>query len=517
VADPLALLADRFDPPDLDVFGILGYEPTCLPRHEARKQGVDLPPCGQCPQELFHSATEFDVLYGGAAGGGKTKALVMDDLRDAVRHPGIRIGAFRRTYDELAESLLWELALVDYARDLGARWNGTMRELKFANGSVIRYRYLESVKHATRRQGGGYQKVTFDERTLIPPAAANILIDERIRSGDASIPVIGVRSGTNPGGIGHGPVKARYIDATDHGQKVITDAQGRTVRFIQAKVEHNPHLDAGYKARLDGITDPARRKAMKDGDWDSFAGQFFGQWSRERHVVRPFTLPAEWWRYAGIDWGYAAPWATVWAAQDNDGRVWVYREAYESEVGEREQARRILAAEGALTATGLLRRDRPDEQVRARLADPSMWAKKGDATPIAQAYGAEGCHLIAANNDRVNGWARLHSYLAEAPACEHHRVLGWETCPLLHVFEGACDELIHAIPNAPRDPDKPEDIDSDYDHDHDLDALRYLLMFLPLPRTGREAAAVPTTDSERFRAYIAKQAKAKARSRRRPL
>ncbi len=511
--DPLALLADQLDPPKItkeEVFARLGYEPTCLPKIEARKRGLLVEPCGCCPQELFHAAVEFDVLYGGAAGGGKTKALLMDDLADAVRYPGIKIGAFRRTYDELAESLLYELALVDHATELGARWNGTMRELTFPNRSVIRYRYLENVKHATRRQGGGYQKVTFDERTLIPPEAVSMLVDERVRSGNASVPVVGVRSGTNPGGVGHGAVKARYIDATDHGAKVVTDDSGRTVRFIQAKVEHNPHLDAGYHARLDAISDPGRRKAMRDGDWDCFAGQFFGQWRYERHVVPAMTLPEGWWRYNGIDWGYASPWAVLWAAQDPDRRVWVYREIYETGVLEAEQARRILRAEGALTAGGQLVRGRPDERVRARLADPSMWQTKvRETNSLAQAYGAEGCHLVAGNNDRVDGWQRVHSYLADGPACLVHRAepYGWETCPMLHVIEGRADELVHAIPNAPRDPDKPEDVDTDYDHDHDLDALRYLLMYLPLPRAQREAKKVPTTPDERFHAAVAAQAK----------
>jgi hypothetical protein len=495
VADPLALLADRFDPPERDVFGLLGYAPT--PR-----------------QRVFHEATEFDVLYGGAAGGGKTKALLMHALAACDRYPGLVAACFRRTYPELDESLIHELSLVGFAQALGCRWNASKRDLRFPNGSLIRFRYAETVEDATRRQGSEIQLLIVDERTQVVPGVVEYL-STRLRSGRAEVPVLGLRSGTNPGGIGHANVKAKFVDATEYGQHVVTDERGRLRRFVPARVDDNPHINAEYVADLEGIADLALRAALRDGNWDSFVGQVFSEWRRDRHVVRPMALPPEWWRYAGIDHGYAAPWATLWAAQDNDGRVWVYREAYESGVGEKEQARRILAAEGALTTTGLLRRDRPDEQVRARLADPSMWAKKGDATPIAQAYGAEGCHLVAANNDRINGWARVHSYLAEAPACDHHRALGWETCPLLHVFE-TCSNLIRTLPSLPYDTHKVEDVDTDAE-DHAPDALRYLLMFLPLPRTGREAAAVPTTDSERFSAYIAKQAKAKARSRRRPL
>lgn len=475
-------------------------------------------------QAVFHDATEFDVFYGGAAGGGKTKALLLHGIREAMAHPGLRIGAFRRTYDELAESFFKELALIDFARGIGARWNGTERELRFANLAVMRFRYLETIADATRRQGGEYQLVLLDERTLIPPAAVSIVVDERIRSGRSDLPVLGVRSASNPGGIGHGACKLRYIDATDYGAKTYVDDQDRGVRFVPAKVTDNPHVDAGYARRLDAISDPARRAAMRDGSWDSFAGQYFPQWRRERHIVAPFDVPETWTRYAGLDWGYAVAWSVLWAALDEDGRLWVYRQIYEAGVSEKEQARRILAAEGALTdddgdgEVGLLRR-RPAEKIRARLADPSMWAKRAGGAPvtpapIATTYGAEGCHLLAANNDRINGWQRVHTYLDEGPACPAHRELGWQTCPLLHVFD-TCTELIHAIPNAPRDPDRPEDLDSDYDHDHDLDALRYLVGALPVPRTGREAKKTPATPDERFHAYIANQAKKRTRARRR--
>jgi len=405
----------------------------------------------------------------------------MDDLLDCVRHPGIRIGAFRRTYGELKESLLAELAQVEYAAALGASWNGTEYELRFPNGSLLMFRYAESVKDASRRQGGQYQKLTFDERTLTPPDVCSFL-ESRIRSGRAEVPVIGIRSGTNPGGAGHGAVKARYIQPTKYGASVVTDERGRNVRFIPSRLSDNPHVNPEYAADLKALPDKLRA-AFLDGDWDVFAGQMFPELKRERHVVEPITLPATWKRYNGLDWGFTKPWAVLWAAVDEDGRVWVYREIYRTQVGESDQAKQILAAE----ADG--------EHVAVRFADDAMWATRGDAKPIAHIYAENGVHLTQAGKgagSRVNGWQRVHSYLGEGPACPHHRAQGWDTCPRMHVFS-TVTELYRELSDLPHaTKGDPEDADTTAD-DHASDALRYLLTNLG---TGPEMVILDDVPAE---------------------
>jgi len=430
---------------NVDVFGQLGYSPTAK-------------------QAEFHEAREYDVLYGGAAGGGKSRALVMEAIRACVRHPGLRVGAFRRTYGELKESLLAELAQAGYAGALGAVWNGTEYELRFPNGSLLMFRYAESIKDASRRLGGQYQLLIFDERTLTPPDVVAYL-ESRIRSGRADIPVIGIRSATNPGGPGHGTAKARYVDATNYGENVVTDERGRTVRFIPSKLSDNPHVNPEYAQDLKALPEQMR-KAFLDGSWDAFMGQMFTEFSWDRHVVDPTSLPADWRRYNGIDWGFAAPWCVLWGAVDEDGRLWVYRELYEKQVGEAEQARRILAAE------------RDGESVAARYADDAMWATRGDAKPISTVYAEQGVPLTAAGKGgRVAGWQRVHSLLAEAPACPHHRAAGWETCPKIHIFR-TCRDLLRELPALPHATSgDPEDADTTAS-DHAMDALRYLAINL---------------------------------------
>ncbi len=415
-------------------------------------------------QQEFHDADEFAVLIGGAAGGGKSKALTMEAIRACVLYPGIRVGAFRRTYGELKESLLAELAQVGYAGALGASWNGTEYELRFPNGSLLMFRYAESLKDSTRRQGGQYQLLLFDELTLTPPDVVAFL-ESRLRTGRGDIPVIGVRAGTNPGGPGHGTVKQRYVDATGYGERVVVDERGRTVRFIPSKLADNPHVNREYADDLKALPEKLRR-AFLEGDWESFMGQALSEWRHDRHTIAPIALPTSWRRYCGIDWGYTAPWCVLWAAVDEDGRVWFYRELYATQVGEAEQARQILAAEA------------DDEQVAARWADDSMWATRGDAKAVADVYAENGVPLSPAGKgpgSRLAGLQRWHTYLAEAPACPHHRAQGWDTCPKVHIFT-TCTNLVRTLPVLPHaTTGNPEDVDTNAE-DHAYDAGRYALI-----------------------------------------
>lgn len=469
---------------ELDVFKLIGHEPNCLPRHAARKRvmaalgitdirdprlaepGVLPQFCGKCPQEQFHTATEADVLYGGASGGGKSHAITAEGIKWCARYPGLRVLLVRKSYDELEESIFPALRKFGYAQAVGARWNGVKNELRFPNGSYFRFRYLETIDDAARRQGGEYQLLLVDELALMMPGVVDILRYERLRSA-GGLPVIGVRATSNPGGPDHGGVKKRYVEATEDGTKVATDEHGLTIRFIKAKATDNPHLDPMQRKRLDAIPDPNRRAAMRDGDWGTFSGAVFPQFSKERHTLDPFSLPQSWRRYNGVDWGYTAPWAVLWGAVDEDDRLWIYRELYQRQVGEADQARMILEA-GA------------GEHIIARWADDAMWATRGDAKPIADIYADNGVHLTPAGKgpgSRITGLQRWHSFLAEAPACPHHRSLGQETCPRVHIFRN-CPNLISEIESLPyATKGNTEDADPKAP-DHAYDAGRYLLLNL---------------------------------------
>jgi hypothetical protein len=447
--DPLLLAAERIETPPVDPFDSLNFTPN------------------PGPQTTFLSLPDenLDVLYGGAAGGSKSTSLLMYGLRSCHRWPGLQAFWFRRSFPELEQSVLRMLARYNYARTLGARYNGSTHELRFNNGSVFTFGHAKNIAEVSALQSAEINLLLIDERTTIPPDVVDQLY-VRVRSGVAGVPCLGIRSATNPGGIGHSRVRAEYVDATAHGERQIEDGNGRRRIFIQARVTDTPQLGDEYRRNLQGLDDKLR-KAFLDGDWGVFAGQAFSEWRYDRHVVQPVALPDTWQRYAGIDWGYTAPWCVLWAAVDEDQRVWVYRELYARQVAESEQARRIVDAEDGETVT-------------ARYADDAMWASRGEAKPISQVYGENGAHLTAAGKgpgSRISGWQRIHSYLAEGPACAHHRALGWETCPRLHVFPQA-ENLIRTLPALPHaTTGDPEDIDTKAE-DHAGDALRYLLVNL---------------------------------------
>ena len=440
-------------PETVDVFKILNYEP-----HDRQK--------------VFHSASaeRIDaILYGGAAGGGKTAAFLMDALYNAANYPGMRIGCFRRSYPELEESFLSQLAKWNYARDLGAKWNNTNKMLKFPNGSIINFTYAENLVDASRILGGEYQAFYIDEASLMVPQVIQH-IEERLRSGNKLVPVIGLRLASNPGGPGHKYLKDRFINPTQRGKRRYREATegtnySREVCYIPAKATDNPHVNEGYDAVLNSIPDPQRRAAMRDGDWDAMVGQFFEQWQHSKHVVRSFEVPKEWPRYAGIDYGYAAPFACVWIAVDNDERVWVYREICVSGVQADGQAKLILDAESSHGEAEVI-----------RVADPSMWGSRGTPMSIADIYGLEGCGITKADNDRINGWSRVHQFLNDGPACDIHRAEGMKRCPMLHVFEDKCPQFIETIPALPRSQAKPDDAETRNVEDHIADALRYVCM-----------------------------------------
>lgn len=479
---PWAVAADILDPPPApDTFTRLGYTPT---ERQAELHGID----------PYAAGGPFDVLYGGAAGGGKTKGLLLEALRRAHTHPGLTAWLVRETYRQLQDSFIAELEAINHAAAIGGRWNGSEFTLRLPNGSKLLFRHARNLADAAEMLSAECQLLVIDERSRLDPKVVDQLT-LRVRSGRPHVPVIGVRSGSNPGGPGHSRLKADFVDPAPLGRRRIpilddeaspirVDDDGRILQrwYLPARVADNPHVDASYRARLD-LLPPDMRAAYRDGDWSRFEGMRFTAFQPHIHVIAPEQLPvplAGIRRGLGVDYGGAAPFAAVWGAVVNEQLV-VYRELHQAGLTPTEQARRILGAE------------RDGERIPGRAVptwlDPSTWARdperpivkpiRPDDPPpgsIADRYQRAGVAVRKAFNDRVAGWSLIDELLGTLP----------DGRPRTLIY-GTCTNVIRSLSGAPRDERDPEDVDDGYGDDHALDAFRYLACGLTRRGVGRPA------------------------------
>jgi len=505
--DELLELAERLDDEDLailnevvqesfvveaDAFGRIGYSPHPGPQTELHR----IP--------AFSDGGPWDVLYGGAMGGGKTYGLLLDVVEKALRHPRFEGWFVRQTYRQLERDVFPYLEAHGFFVSVGGRWNANRRELRFPNASKVVFVHARSVADATQIRGE-CQYLAIDERSLIPPDAVDAL-SMRIRSGDPDVPVYGVRSGTNPGGVGHSRLKETFIDPAPGGRaempivdvdtgKPLSTPSGRVMTryMLPSTSADNPSLDETYYLRFSMMGADARA-AYRDGDWSRFEGMRFSAFNPRMHIGDPADWPIDEliaYRHGiGVDFGSSAPFSAIWAAQVRSDLLVVYREAHQAGLTPTEQAQRILRVE----APGERDPDRPPPV----WIDPSTWAKNPDqpraprrpghppAGSIADRYQQAGVPVRKAHNDRVTGWSLIDELLAVDPddPDPQPRVVILSSCP----------NLIRSLTGAPRDEKNPEDVDGNYTDDHDLDAFRYLVMGLfgkapPPERRIRNAGA----------------------------
>jgi hypothetical protein len=399
----------------------------------------------------------FELLFGGAAGGGKSDFLLADyvsnvnEWREAWR--GV---LFRRTYPELETMIARAKELY---LPLGAIWNKAEKTFTFPTGSKLQMRFLESDDDVTRYQGQEYTWVGFDELGNYPTDYCWKYMMSRLRSAKGAPCYI--RGTANPGGRGHGWIKHRFIDGREPG-KIYRIGGTITRCFISSRLQDNRILaekDPDYIKRLEMLPDYLRR-ALLEGDWDVFAGQVFDEWRRERHVVKPHALAAgAWVRFYALDWGYGAPYAIVKLAADREGRIRQYGEIYGCVPEQPNTGVKKRASEVAAEAWD----DAIKEGVTDIIADPSLWTKdNGDELAVIEYFEKAGFRAARGYNPRVPGWLAVHERLQQED--ENGR-------PLLQIFDN-CPHTIRTIPLLTPDKNHPEDIDSKLE-DHLADALRY--------------------------------------------
>jgi len=412
-------------------------------------------------QETFHRSPAKYRLFGGAAGPGKTKALLWEAIYQANEIPGCDTLLLRRTYPELEASLLTQFRR-DVPRSLYRTFNESKHVVTWHNGSTTKFGYCRIEKDVYQYQGGEYLFIGLDELTFFTLRQWQFLTSRNRCPVPESFP--NMAGASNPGNIGHAWVKSLWIDEEAPGTFERPELYRKSeYAFIRARIEDNPIYanDASYRATLEILPDHLRR-AFLEGDWNVFAGQYFDIFDLGRHTIeRPEHIGIQpWWpRWISIDWGFHHPSAVYWhtrSGPEASGKVFTYRELVQSGLSPRMLGTAI--AERSKQRDG--EQEKPEE-IETIYLSPDAFAHRTAESSIAEQLGdvlsQNGLpRPTPADDDRIGGWQLMYQLMQSE----------------LWAISGTCKRLIDCIPGLVRDEKHMEDI-AKADGDDPADSARY--------------------------------------------
>src|SRR6267142_1561315 len=436
-------------------------------------------------QSEFHESRAKYRLFGGAAGPGKTKALLWEAILQANEVAGCDTLLLRRTYPELESSLLAYFRR-DVPRKLYRSYNESKHVVTWNNGSTTRFGYCRNENDVYQYQGAEFLFIGIDELTHFTLKEWQFLTSRNRCPAPNSF--CSMAGATNPGNVGHAWVKALWVDHQPPPGFERPDLYDRDdYDFIRARLDDNPIYanDTEYRRTLEALPEHLRR-AFLDGDWNVFAGQYFDIFDYGRHTARPEEIRLEaWWpRWISIDWGFQHPSAVYWHCgvpgrpnsvipsearnlsasyghrdpsvaplprDDNPCRIVTYRGFVQNGLSPRMLAQAIAERSGG-------------ERINEVFLSPDAFAHRTSEASIAEQLGdvlvANGLpRPAAADDDRIGGWQLMYQSL-ESDA--------W-------VITDNCAKLIECIPQLVRDERRHEDIRK-VDGDDPADAARYGLV-----------------------------------------
>ena len=452
------------------------------------------------PRQLeFMTRAEDEALYGGAAGGGKSDALVIEATRQ-VHIPYYKALIIRKTFPQLTELIEKSQRYYSVAFPK-ARYNEAKHTWTFPSGAKIVFGSMQHSKDKLNYQGKAYDFIAFDELTHFTYDEYIYLKSRNRPNGPGTRCYI--RSTANPGGVGHGWVKERFITAGKPMETIwekvkVNYPDGRIEEkwssrvFVPSSVFDNKILlenDPDYLARLASMPE-AEKNALLYGDWDSFSGQYFAEWRdspdiklcnaagispeealkqrRFTHVIEPFDIPRGWNIMRSYDFGYNKPFSLQYWACDYDGVLYNILEVYGCTQTPNEGIK--WTPEEQFSYFAVLERTHPllkGRKIIDSVADPSIWdVSRGPSTAeIASRYGI---YFTPGDNERIAGWLMMRYYLQ----------FDQNGYPRMYFFNN-CKAARRTIPLMLFSENKPEDLDSDLE-DHACDSIRYMCMSRPI-------------------------------------
>lgn len=461
---------------------------------EAKQVRIELHP----RQSSAFASTATELLYGGAAGGGKSFYLRVSAIRWCLAAPGVQVYLFRRSFPDLrANHLRGAQSLPDLLGPLieagQVKWNEQAQEFRFAGGSVLKLAHLSGDGDLAKYQGAEIHVLLMDELTHFTEHQYRFL-RARVRLGSLAVPehlrgcLPRIECASNPGSIGHAWVKAAWVSAAPPETVWQADAADGGMRraYLPAKLADNPTMtvnDPAYADRLAGLGSEAMVRAWLDGDWDIVAGQAFEKFRRDKHVVAPFTIPAHWLRLVSMDWGSSKPFSVGWwAVADGTtpgipaGALVRYREWYgwngQPDVGVRMEVEEV--------ARGILEREAVGEKIAYRIADLSIFSQDGGPSH-AERFAKAGVVFKGRDWFRGNPKDRRLGYQEV-----RGRLAGVDGVPMLFTFSTCTDGFLRTIPDLVLDEHNPEDVDTTQE-DHAYDETRYACMSRPFVLAAKTA------------------------------
>lgn len=427
-----------------------------------------------------------EVLYGGAAGGGKSFLMRAAAISWCTEIPGLQIYLFRRLLPDLIKN---HMEGPKGFRALLSSWvnAGLVKivedEIRFLfNGSKIFLCHCQDDADRFKYQGSEMHVLLMDELTSFSECIYTFL-RSRVRMSGVKLPdkYIGIfpriLCSSNPGGEGHEWVKRYWIDPVPpmEMQQQISTEGGMLRQFIPAKLDDNPSLlddDPHYEDKLSGLGSPAMVKAYRDGDWNVIAGAYYPEFSNH-HILKPFKIPKHWTRVRGFDWGSYDPFCVQWwavASEDFEipgGKGQIipreslicYREWYGAD-----NKRRGLKYTIEQIATGIQEREVVGERIDYSVAGKDVFDIKGGPS-FSERFIKRGIVFRKASTSRLQGWDEVRK-----------RLVGQMDAPMLYVFD-TCRDLIRTFPVLQHDDKKQEDMAKG--DDHCLDTCRYICMSRP--------------------------------------